>query len=268
MTYYEILGVDSHCDYAAIKTNYRRLVKLYHPDVNSSAEAAVKIVEITRAYEVLSDPNARASYDWQLSLSQTPDIDFQYKPKPEPEMDERELHRREYVKWRRQKNQETWERQFHLKATFYKYQRYFAFLFLAVGMLFTYDYFVFSDSVPQQIDRVIMTKWGQASVVIGMDRLYTSSEFYEEFQNANEKEGYLHLSGVFEVPCKISLTDGPAHVISGTLHSFRNFFPYMIILISLGMIVKRKYSDVMLTLGLLPIFMILFLLAFLASSVV
>lgn len=265
MTYYEILGVTSDCDYATIKTNYRRLVKRYHPDVNSSAEAAVKIVEITRAYEVLSDPNARASYDWQLALSQTADIDFQYTPKPESEIDERELHRREYVKWRRQKNQEAWERQFHMKAMFYKYQRYFAYLFIVVGLLFSYDYFVLSYSVPQQIDKVVLTQWGQSRIVARRNRWHTSSDFYYEYLDSRAKEGHLYFSGVFEVPCKISLADGPAYNISGTLHSFNNFFPYMIMLISLGMIVKRKYSDVMLTLGLLPIFMILFLFALLST---
>ena len=165
LNYYETLEVHQSATYAEIKKSYRRLVKIYHPDVNPSALAGEKILKITEAYEVLSDPNARASYDWQISLSATPDIDFTYK-QPEPKVDEREVQRREYVKWKRKREQEKWQQQFHMKAVFYKYQRYFAFLFLLIGVLFTYDHFVSGEQVPVTIQKVILDKWGNSRVTM------------------------------------------------------------------------------------------------------
>lgn len=61
--YYVILGIDSTASPEEMRAAYRSLVKLYHPDRNSSPEAAEKIKEINEAYEVLSDPAKRKIYD-------------------------------------------------------------------------------------------------------------------------------------------------------------------------------------------------------------
>lgn len=61
--YYKILGVSRTATQEEIKKAYRRLARLYHPDVNKSPEAEAKFKEINEAYEVLSDPEKRAIYD-------------------------------------------------------------------------------------------------------------------------------------------------------------------------------------------------------------
>ncbi|MCS7293365.1 MAG: molecular chaperone DnaJ [Gloeomargarita sp. SKYBB_i_bin120] len=61
--YYEILGVSRNADLEEIKRSYRRLARKYHPDVNKEPGAEERFKEINRAYEVLSDPEARARYD-------------------------------------------------------------------------------------------------------------------------------------------------------------------------------------------------------------
>ncbi|MEE4289497.1 MAG: molecular chaperone DnaJ, partial [Erythrobacter sp.] len=63
-TYYDILGVSSDVDPAALKSAYRKLAMKYHPDRNPgdpSAEARFK--SCAEAYEVLKDPQKRAAYD-------------------------------------------------------------------------------------------------------------------------------------------------------------------------------------------------------------
>ncbi|HEU5038728.1 MAG TPA: molecular chaperone DnaJ [Nocardioides sp.] len=60
---YELLGVDRGADADTIKKAYRRLARQYHPDVNPDPDAQERFKEISVAYEVLSDPNKRASYD-------------------------------------------------------------------------------------------------------------------------------------------------------------------------------------------------------------
>jgi curved DNA-binding protein len=61
--YYDILGVKRNASAADIKSAYRKLARKYHPDVNKAADAGAKFREATKAYEVLSDPEKRKTYD-------------------------------------------------------------------------------------------------------------------------------------------------------------------------------------------------------------
>ncbi|KEP52262.1 chaperone protein DnaJ [Rhizoctonia solani 123E] len=61
--YYKTLGVDRHASDATIKKAYKKQSKKYHPDKNTTPEAKDKFVEVSRAYEVLSDSEKRAIYD-------------------------------------------------------------------------------------------------------------------------------------------------------------------------------------------------------------
>lgn len=61
--YYEVLGVPRTASEADIKKAYRKLAKKYHPDASSEPGAHDKFVEAGEAYEVLSDPQKRATYD-------------------------------------------------------------------------------------------------------------------------------------------------------------------------------------------------------------
>jgi len=64
--HYQILEVSQRASQKEIKLAYRRLVKLFHPDTLSETADRDKIVQINAAYEVLSDPHKRNSYDRQL----------------------------------------------------------------------------------------------------------------------------------------------------------------------------------------------------------
>ncbi|MGF1676811.1 MAG: DnaJ domain-containing protein [Rivularia sp. (in: cyanobacteria)] len=67
--HYETLNVNSNASQAEIKQAYRRLVKLFHPDVNQETTDSEQIIRINAAYEVLSDTQSRQSYDRQLHYS-------------------------------------------------------------------------------------------------------------------------------------------------------------------------------------------------------
>ena len=61
--YYEILGVAREATDAEIKRSFRRLARELHPDVSEAPDAELRFREAAEAYEVLSDPERRATYD-------------------------------------------------------------------------------------------------------------------------------------------------------------------------------------------------------------
>jgi molecular chaperone DnaJ len=69
--HYLILGVPRHATLKAIQEAYRRLAKLYHPDV-SGADTADKFREVQEAYETLADVSRRRDYDEQMDSSRKP----------------------------------------------------------------------------------------------------------------------------------------------------------------------------------------------------
>ncbi len=62
--YYETLGVERDASPTEVKRAFRRLARELHPDVNDhDPEAEEKFKAAAEAYEVLSDPERRRTYD-------------------------------------------------------------------------------------------------------------------------------------------------------------------------------------------------------------
>ncbi|XP_076277209.1 dnaJ homolog subfamily C member 16 l(3)80Fg [Lasioglossum baleicum] len=60
---YKILGVHKRATLQEIRKAYKNLVKEWHPDKTDHPGAENKFVEITKAYEILTDPERRKKFD-------------------------------------------------------------------------------------------------------------------------------------------------------------------------------------------------------------
>lgn len=61
--FYDALGVPRNASREDIQRAYRKLARQYHPDMNKDPAAEERFKEISEAYDVLSDPDARQRYD-------------------------------------------------------------------------------------------------------------------------------------------------------------------------------------------------------------
>jgi curved DNA-binding protein CbpA len=65
--YYKVLGINRTASHSDIRSAYRKLARLKHPDVNPGSDAAAQeFALLSKAYHVLIDPQERAYYDEQL----------------------------------------------------------------------------------------------------------------------------------------------------------------------------------------------------------
>jgi curved DNA-binding protein CbpA len=95
VNYYEILGLKNGASISEIKASFRHLAKIYHPDVNP--EGQEHFTKIVIAYETLSDPVLKSSYDYKLTYHQTHADQPIKKPGTKTwKFDEREMKRRQY----------------------------------------------------------------------------------------------------------------------------------------------------------------------------
>jgi DnaJ-domain-containing protein 1 len=61
--YYKILNLDFNASLAEVKTAYRKLALLYHPDKTDNELLKARFAEVKEAYEILSHPAKRKNYD-------------------------------------------------------------------------------------------------------------------------------------------------------------------------------------------------------------
>jgi len=75
--YYKILQVDPSADPEIIVVAYKRLARIYHPDINKAPDATLHMQEINTAYQILHDPVTRTQYDKHRS-SRSSESDARY----------------------------------------------------------------------------------------------------------------------------------------------------------------------------------------------
>ena len=69
MNHYDILGLKKNASQKEIKEAYKKLIKKYHPDLYQGDKtfAEKKTQSINVAYDILSNPETRKSYDEEIN---------------------------------------------------------------------------------------------------------------------------------------------------------------------------------------------------------
>lgn len=88
--HYKTLELQSVATKAEIKSAYRRLALIFHPDKNKSSNAHEKFISINEAYLILYDDQARIKYDREYKIIYGQPIINQ-----EPENEQQESKKRE-----------------------------------------------------------------------------------------------------------------------------------------------------------------------------
>jgi curved DNA-binding protein CbpA len=68
--YYSLLGVNPGASFKEIRMAYRREASKWHPDKNSSHDSTERMQLINEAHLILTDHEARARYDREISTYQ------------------------------------------------------------------------------------------------------------------------------------------------------------------------------------------------------
>ena len=88
-SHYETLGIRTDASAADIRSAYRRLVLKHHPDRSSAPESKEIFLQVSAAYEVLSDPQAKHRYDdYLVSISRAAQQEAKYRAEQKRRLEE------------------------------------------------------------------------------------------------------------------------------------------------------------------------------------
>ncbi|MDF9794866.1 hypothetical protein OKW21_000129 [Catalinimonas alkaloidigena] len=163
--YLDTLGLQPGVTEADIKRAYRRLAKLYHPDVNQDPDAQRKFVEITEAYNFLLAVGAKPNAEH---------INYAY-----------DAHAREYAERRRkarayakEKQRQAAEEKSRTLSLLYKYADYLVSICLFVNILFLVDYLLPTVQEAEKVIRV--TRSYESANQYGQNLIYKHSVIHFE----------------------------------------------------------------------------------------
>ncbi|WPP53062.1 J domain-containing protein [Catalinimonas niigatensis] len=166
--YLDTLGLQPGVTEADIKKAYRRLAKLYHPDVNKDPDAQRRFVEITEAYNFLLEVGATPHEE---------QVNYAYNAHAR-EYAERRRQAREYARERqRQAAEEKWR----TLSVLYKYSDYLVGIFLLTNLLFLVDYLL--PTIPQEEKIVQLTRSYESANQYGQNLIDRHSVIHFEFHS-------------------------------------------------------------------------------------
>lgn len=246
MNPYEVLSVQRHATDVEIKNAYRKLIKHYHPDINTSEDANRRVVSINAAYDILSDPEKRARYDIGP-----------YVVLDEHAEDPIEAHRRELKRKRWEKEQRAKGLAIKREKITYRVMRVVAFPMMAFAFLLVLDNLL-THSVHEELpiagwqERTSRHKKPHRSELRSYmetphyymqvpHQLHLSYPYYDD----DKPKVTIAATPIFDIPQSVSyIHDGVGlrYDVGGTVHSSPFQLPWLL-LISSGFVgFRNEYS--------------------------
>lgn len=252
---YHILGISSDANAEEIKRAYRRLVKEFHPDKNQSEEARDRVTLINDAYEILSDPVKRAQYYYQPAYASVGN-----------EEDPIEAYKREFKRKRWEKEQQAHARRLVQQQMAYKIMRIITFpifffaLTLVIDDFLSFKKFVETPTAGWQ-ERLGRQRKFRGKLISHIQTenffLRVPNEFHlaYPYYESNKPPVEIFVTPLFNIPRYMHCTLGRYNwrvEVPGTIHSQIFQVPWLLLIASLFIIVRKNFSTLNYALCFLP----------------
>lgn len=175
--FYEVLGINRNATPTEIKTAFKRLAKVYHPDRNPGNKTAEETFKtINEAYRTLSDPTRKSRYDSR----------FYWVSEESNQAYWQEARRRRYEQWKNNP-----EKGYRVDRNYFKIQGLAFLVFLIIagfcfGIIHTAHYYV--DRQYREKQRVANQKLKQVNGLFGQGRFDDAFRMISSIEEQNPLE--------------------------------------------------------------------------------
>lgn len=222
--YLMILGLDSDASEQDIKAAYRKLSKIYHPDVNHSIDAKEKFIEIKYAYEYLIQGEFDVSFQNEYSSA--------YDEAPS----DLEIRRAEDRARARKRDQEKWNLQQELIKKSVRFITPVVTIILCFNALLTLDFFLPYYSVSQQIVgvRPVFERSGKNGPLqhcydgVHLTDYVMRFDKYEMLKLDHYEKAIVYATPILRKPMKLKITVDGLDEIHQQIYNVYYVFGYMI----------------------------------------
>ncbi len=264
---YEVLGVSRGASAEEIRKAYRALAKKYHPDVNSSADAARMTAMINEAYDVLTNTAKKDGYD-PFSFTSPEAID-----------DPVEVYKREYKARKIKEAREKAQRKAKFESGLYWFIRTPMYPIALFSLLVIVDYFLPShvelDTPLYGYQRTYHGKYS-SGVMSYMktsrhelrvpDNLHIDYDYYAE----KKLPLYIEFTPIFNSLKRIGVNYEKYAVVYDAPSSIYRFLffpiPYILLFLCIVFIRKKEYSKARYSLSYMPVVIALILIVIMMST--
>lgn len=237
--YYSILGVSRIASQAEIKSAYRRLAILYHPDKNKDPRAQEIFVEVTEAYDVIVDPIKRRGYDGLLSgIYSTATVTKQTEPRHrDPAYRRRQSH--SHVRPLK-KSSDTYT----LMKEYLKYFKWAGRIGLVVSVLFFIDYVLPYKTTHEKINRIYEVRGKRNSTAYNIVVTESGKEIklYDGHAGVFFNEQFIQgeYTMIYKTPMHVSTPEGTYRVRLAYMYQGQMLFPLALLITAVLSIVYHE----------------------------
>ena len=188
VNFYDILGVNINASPSEIKSAFRSLAKIFHPDKNPNGQEEFK--KILRAYETLINPSRKSSYDLKLKYHKNAGAHPKTSVKKSPHTAEKEMKRKQYYEEhikKHEKIKKTKAEAADLKTNYNEY-KYILFATPIAVALFLLILKLAASSEPKNIEVAYISGSNQNKRVLKMGDSPYSEHFGNQRYNTTENK--------------------------------------------------------------------------------